>query len=226
MLNFECFKYMNLNNIHMMKTEQQQHFIYVRLPEYLRQFLRVKYGGEPILLPATHPCMGLMDKWMIRTPNMKPVHSGTLCEALLDENMRKMVDESVQWFVPSEDERKEYLRIVIPANVRKYTSCIATDGFWQLMREGYSQFKQVVKEEFWNDCFAFLNDCNSRAHARGETVTREDAMSDFMTIYNIPMEQFETMLRYHTRERTRMRKEIEHRREMLQASSGNKMIYT
>lgn len=209
----------------MMEKEQKRHITYLRISEYLRSYLCVKYGGEPILLPESHPCMGIMDKFLVRTPDLIPIYRDSYCEALVDEKMHSMVDSDMD-YLPTEDEQKEFTAIVLPHIVHKYSIPVETDGFWTLRRHGVCAFRSLVKDEFWTDCFAFINECTTRAHARGESVTREDAMSDFMTIYNIPMEMFETLIRYHTRERTRMNRQIESRRQTLQSWSRNKMIYT
>lgn len=209
----------------MMEKEQNRHITYLRISEYLRSYLCVKYGGEPILLPESHPCMGIMDKFLVRTPDMIPIYRDSYCEALVDEKMHSMVDSDMD-YLPTEEEQQKFTAFVIPEVIHKYHSCIEADGFWSLPRAGCNKIRVVLKNEFWTDCFAFIGDCFNRAHARGESVTREDAMSDFMMVYNIPMDMFETLIRYHTRERTRMNRQIESRRQTLQSWSRNKMIYT
>ncbi|MGN0311116.1 MAG: hypothetical protein ACI4C3_11135 [Bacteroides sp.] len=142
-------------------------------------------------------------------------------------NLQHSIDATdVQAEQPSEDDKREFIQLALPEYAMKYSSPREVDGFWQLTAVGFFRFRALMKNEFWNGAFAFITDCFSRAHARGELTTRENAMSDFMMMYDIPMDQFETMMRYERRESKRFEAAIEQNRSMLQRETGNRFFYT
>lgn len=206
-------------------VEDSKHVTYVRMSVHLRQFLRIKYGGEPLEFPEGHSLNSVLDKCLVRNPLMKPLSTRSYSEAAFEYEEKGQIDD-IENDAPSEQDRVEFICVALPEVVMKYSMCVKTDGFWQLSKVGVQRFSQEANNEFWNDCMNFIKECFTRAQARCQRMTIEDAISDFMLAYDIPMECYENMLRYQRRMSIRIGNEIDEKRKMMQRRSGTAFIYT
>ena len=124
------------------------------------------------------------------------------------------------------EEKEEFVAILMPSQATHYNTVVATSDTWQLTANGARSFRELVKEDFWCELSRFTEDCNYRARLAGEKVTREEILSDFITMYNVPMTCYENLLRYETRHRVSATTHIEKKRNALETQTGNRFMYT
>lgn len=198
---------------------------YLRVSSYFQEYLRIKYGGFPIRFPEIHPASVVLERMISQNPSLKPLDSNCYCSAAFNYNQNGKVFD-IEVGVPNPDEREEFIPICLPESVHRFGGVVRTSDNWQLTQKGAKMLRKIIKREFWIDCLLFVDDCFARAQIMGEQVTKEDAIADFMTVYEIPMEHYENMITYERRQRKSIGKDISERREFLEKHSGNCFFYT
>lgn len=205
--------------------EQGSNACHIRLSEYYLRFYQVKYGGHPIAFPENHPLRMTVNTQLCQNASLKLLTPHCYCDLAFNYDRDGVVFD-LNIATPSPDEKDQFLAVSIPDTVYRYGVSVKTSANWQLSKSGTETFRKQAKEEFWSDCLTFIRECKARAASMGEDVTIESALSDFMIHYDIPMEHFENMVRYHNRVRTRMIPQIEKKRECMEDKSGRLFYYT
>lgn len=206
-------------------VEQKHNACYIRLSEYYLRFYQMKYGGNLIVFPDNHPLRMIVNMQLCQNASLKLLTPHCYCDLAFNYDRDGVVFD-LDIATPNPDEKDQFLAVSIPDTVYRYGSPVKTSANWQLTKSGTETFRKQAKEEFWSDCLTFIRECKARAASMGEDVTIESALSDFMIHYDIPMEHFENMVRYHNRVRTRMIPQIEKKRECMEDKSGRLFYYT
>ena len=118
------------------------------------------------------------------------------------------------------------MEIEIPDEVMYGNKMVKVDKFFQLNPQGTRLLRKEIKNEFWMAFSQFRDECVFRAARINETVNTEDAMSDFMNIYDIDMRYFESLMRNWWRVKRKIKDGIDSRREDMEDKSGNVFLYT
>lgn len=207
--------------------DNSMYCIFVKLAVYYRQYLRIKYGGPRIILPASG-LMGMFlrsDNALIRTDASFRPESRCVSQLAFTQALGCADILGAQRILePGQEE--EYLGFVLPQKIMVGRLFYDASPLWTLRQGKDAEFHKLIKHEFWNDCISFIGNCSIRAHARGEVPNKEDAISDFMVQYDIPMTEYENMIRYEKRWLGRITAEIEANRERMASMTGREFLYT
>ena len=76
------------------------------------------------------------------------------------------------------------------------------------------------------ELFKFIDECFTRARINGTKTGREQAVDDFLTMYEIDMSWRETLIRYDQRDRKKMLQAIEEHREIMEKLYDRQFCYT
>lgn len=200
---------------------------YIRIDDLYRNYFIAKHGSPAVFSPSSELASivrnNLMDNPMMSAQS-DGMHLSFSDLAFNYKTNGQAVDASVH--LPSDEERRLFVSIAIPDEVHRFSGMVKTSPAWQLNRLGCRRFREAVKADFWREYRNFSNDCIVRSHLTGESVTTEDIISEFMTMFNIPMSLYENMLRYERRERASALSKIEKRRMQYEKQTGNRFLYT
>lgn len=200
---------------------------YIRIDDLYRNYFIAKHGSPAVFSPSSE-LASIVRNNLMDNPDMAAQSDGLhLSFSDLAFNYKtkgQAIDADVH--LPQDDERCKFVAISIPEEVHRFSGMTQTSHSWQLNRLGCRKFRDAVKVEFWNEYRNFSSDCLVRSHLTGESVTTEDIISEFMTMFNIPMSLYENMLRYERRERATALNKIEKRRAQYETQTGNKFMYT
>lgn len=200
---------------------------YIRIGEMYRAYVTSKYGN-PVITPVNSQLTMLMNSQLVHNPLLKRQKAGvqdSYCEVAFNYQKKGSVFD-VDICCPANDEREDYVPVVIPAEVLMYNKCVATSNTWQISMNGARRFRSIIEQEFWSDLWGFMYDCRAYANAHSEKVTKESIISDFMIMHGIPMSLYENLIRYEKRKRTASVNDIEKRRETMEQQTGRLFMYT
>lgn len=208
-------------------TKQQFNVCYIRLPELYREYFRTRFGNPAIFSPSSEMQFLLRSQLMNNPTLGKQTYKTAMsyCDRAFNYKTKgQAVDAAV--YTPAEEEKSEFVAILMPEEVVRYNRMATTSDTWQITDHGARRFRELVKEDFWRELSRFSEECNYRARCTGEKVTREEIVSDFITMYDVPMTSYENLLRYETRHRATQASNIEKRRNALEMQTGNRFMYT
>ena len=201
---------------------------YIRLPELYRDYFRTKFGNPAIFSPSSE-MQFLLRTQLVNNPTLRKQETTRNTMSFSDRAFNyaskgQAIDATI--CMPCEEEREEFVAVLIPEEVVHYNSVVPTSDTWQMTANGVRRLRELIKEDFWRELSRFSEECNYRARISGEKVTREEIVSDFITMYNIPMTSYENFLRYETRHRVSAANDIEKKRNALEVQTGNRFTYT
>lgn len=203
---------------------EKKNVCYVKVSEYVKCYFTMKYGN-PVYLPESSPLYMTLFTKLCENTLMKPITDFSYNEMAFNyDRDGKIFDIEVA--APAEEEKEMFMPVVLPQEVMYGKRTVKTNGAWQLSKDGAVEFRKKSKREFWNAVGEFTNECTAYAKARGETVSTESAISDFLIAYGIPMEHFDSLVRQERRVRTEFSKEIEKHRDFIEARCGRELLYT
>lgn len=205
-------------------NETETHIVYVKVSEYVKCYFTMKYG-TPVHLPESNPLHTILFTKMCENPLMKPITDFSYNEMAFNYDRDGKIFD-IELSAPAEDEKDLFMPVAIPEQVLYGRKAMKTNGAWQLSKEGAVEFRKKSKLEFWNAVTEFINECVAYARARGECVTKEAAISDFIIAYGIPMEHFESIVRQEKRMRLEYSREIEKHRDFMESRCGRELLYT
>lgn len=209
------------------ENDSTQRVCYIRMSEYFKRFYIVKYGGEPVRFPENHTLQVVLEENLCENRDLRLLTKECFSRmAFHYDRDGKIFDLDIA--CPDEDRKSEYLEVCIPDMIYNRRGLPKqTSDCWQLNKTGAERFRFAIKNEFWSDCIDFIRDCKARGAAIGEDVTIENAMSDFMLMYDIPMSHYESMLKAERRARLHSRPdEAKKKHQLLEEKTGNVFIYT
>ena len=194
---------------------------YLKVSPYLKSWMECKYG-KYICFPDMTPHHSCLCRYLINNSSMAPVTEFSFSEKAFH------FQHPDAFFVgcPTEEVKKQCIAFEIPLTVFRGFQEIRTDGYWQLSKQGATELRRLIKNDFMIDLFNFIEECFLRAKLNGTKVTRENAIDDFITIYGIDMSWRETFWTYVKREKKNMTKEIENRRNALEEKYDRQLCYT
>lgn len=205
-------------------TKEKINVFYLKVSDYYRSYLLSKYG-EIVCFPTTTQAYDLIYRSVVNNGSMSALTPFAFSEAAFNYNRSdELFDIDIS--LPSQDEQKNFIRIVMPKVVSRFGKPVEISNTWQINRYGAIELRKLIIREFWQDLFEFIDECFTRARINGTKITRENAMSDFMSINGIDMKHYENMVRYDQRFRKRRIKEIELNRDLLEVKLDSQFTYT
>lgn len=196
---------------------------FIRVSSYVRRYFYVKYGS-PVVLPMSHPMYQLMLRNLVYNPTLECISKQSSNRASMDPAIRSTIHE-LQVHAQA-DECDELMEVVMPDTIIRTGVAKQTNWYYQLDNAGSRLFRKEAKNEYWQEMQLFIRQCFIRSANRGEKVSREEAISDFMIAYGIPMSHYESMVRCERRERRRLEEEIEQRRDFMEQRINDIFLYT
>lgn len=209
----------------MSQKSVKQNVCYVKLSPIYLEYLKIKYQSCPVQFSSVEEIGRCIERYIVNNPALKPITSFSYCEQAYEQAVAGNGTHS-EPMIPLHEELPMLLPVVLPASVFRFGGSVSTSSTWQLTKEGAVEFRRLVKVAFWADCFKFIDECFTRARINGERVTREGAIADFMIAYNIPMSEHPNMVRYDKRERVKMMRDIENKRDEMERKSSQPFFYT
>lgn len=204
----------------------KENISYVKLGVHIRKYLESKYGKSPLTFPYSSPLYSCIEKYIVNNYTLSPVSLLSYSDFAFHYEAGNPLFNEKTPSLPSAEDKPEFIAIAIPQSVYRIGSLIETSNNWQLSSLGVVEFRRLASREFWMDCIHFVDDCFLSARLRAETVTKENAISDFIVAYNIPMSSYDNILRSERRARTRMQAEIEKRRTWVERLNDTALAYT
>lgn len=205
--------------------EVQGPVCYLRVEPYMHGYLKAQYGGFPLLFPEFHLIPSIIESRIAVNASLKQVTELCYSQAAFEyDRDGKVFDINIG--TPHPDRVEEYISIQLPESVQRRNGIVKVGKNWQLNKNGASLVRQVIKDEFWTALSLFIEDCIKRSRVTGDYVTIENAISDFMMVYDIPMEELDNMVKGERRKRQAMYEDIKLRRDRIEAATGNKFYYT
>lgn len=205
-------------------ANEKRHTCFLKVPDYQKKYLEIRYGS-PVCFPQASMMQLYLRRYLVRNSTMKRITDFSCSSAAF--NLTSSSPTIFSEYQPiNDDERAEFVEIEIPDEVMYGNKMVKVDKFFQLNPQGTKLLRKEIKNEFWMAFSQFRDECIFRAARINETVNTEDAMSDFMNIYDIDMRFFESLMRNWWRVKRKIKDGIDSRREDMEDKSGNVFLYT
>lgn len=205
-------------------ANEKRHTCFLKVPDYQKKYLEIRYGS-PVCFPQASMMQLYLRRYLVRNSTMKRITDFSCSSAAF--NLTSSSPTIFTEYQPiKDDERAEFVEIEIPDEVMYGNKMVKVDKFFQLNPQGTRLLRKEIKNEFWMAFSQFRDECIFRAARINETVNTEDAMSDFMNIYDIDMRYFESLMRNWWRVKRKIKDGIDSRREDMEDKSGNVFLYT
>lgn len=205
-------------------ANEKRHTCFLKVPDYQKKYLEIRYGS-PVCFPQASMMQLYLRRYLVRNSTMKRITDFSCSSAAF--NLTSSTPTIFTEYQPiKDDERAEFVEIEIPDEVMYGNKMVKVDKFFQLNPQGTRLLRKEIKNEFWMAFSQFRDECIFRAARINETVNTEDAMSDFMNIYDIDMRYFESLMRNWWRVKRKIKDGIDSRREDMEDKSGNVFLYT
>lgn len=205
-------------------ANEKRHTCFLKVPDYQKKYLEIRYGS-PVCFPQASMMQLYLRRYLVRNSTMKRITDFSCSSAAY--NLTSSSPTIFTEYQPiKDDERADFVEIEIPDEVMYGNKMVKVDKFFQLNPQGTRLLRKEIKNEFWMAFSQFRDECIFRAARINETVNTEDAMSDFMNIYDIDMRYFESLMRNWWRVKRRIKDGIDSRREDMEDKSGNVFLYT
>ncbi len=205
-------------------ANEKRHTCFLKIPDYQKKYLEIRYGS-PVCFPQASMMQLYLRRYLVRNSTMKRITDFSCSSAAF--NLTSSSPTIFTEYQPiKDDERAEFVEIEIPDEVMYGNKMVKVDKFFQLNPQGTRLLRKEIKNEFWMAFSQFRDECIFRAARINETVNTEDAMSDFMNIYDIDMRYFESLMRNWWRVKRKIKDGIDSRREDMEDKSGNVFLYT
>jgi hypothetical protein len=205
-------------------VNEKRHTCFLKVNDYQKKYLEMRYGS-PVCFPSGSIMQLYLRRFLVRNATMKRITDFSCSSAAFNFKPSGPLFSS-EYQLIKDNERAEYIEIETPDEVMYGGKMVKVDKFFQLNPQGTRLLRKEIKNEFWIAFSQFRDDCIFRASRLNETVTTEDAMSDFMNIYDIDMKYFDTLMRNWWRVKHKMKDVIESRRDDMEDKSGNVFLYT
>lgn len=205
-------------------ANEKRHTCFLKVSDYQKKYLEIRYGS-PVCFPQASMMQLYLRRYLVRNSTMKRITDFSCSSAAF--NLTSSSPTIFSEYQPiKDDERAEFVEIEIPDEVMYGNKMVKVDKFFQLNPQGTRLLRKEIKNEFWMAFSQFRDECIFRAARINETVNTEDAMSDFMNIYDIDMRYFESLMRNWWRVKRKIKDGIDSRREDMEDKSGNVFLYT
>lgn len=205
-------------------ANEKRHTCFLKVSDYQKKYLEIRYGS-PVCFPQASMMQLYLRRYLVRNSTMKRITNFSCSSAAF--NLTSSSPTIFSEYQPIKDEeRAEFVEIEIPDEVMYGNKMVKVDKFFQLNPQGTRLLRKEIKNEFWMAFSQFRDECIFRAARINETVNTEDAMSDFMNIYDIDMRYFESLMRNWWRVKRKIKDGIDSRREDMEDKSGNVFLYT
>ncbi|MBM6865722.1 hypothetical protein H6A66_11160 [Bacteroides caecigallinarum] len=205
-------------------ANEKRHTCFLKVPDYQKKYLEMRYGS-PVCFPQASMMQLYLRRYLVRNSTMKRITDLSCSSAAF--NLTSSTPTIFTEYQPiKDDERAEFVEIEIPDEVMYGNKMVKVDKFFQPNPQGTRLLRKEIRNEFWMAFSQFRDECIFRAARINETVNTEDAMSDFMNIYDIDMRYFESLMRNWWRVKRKIKDGIDSRREDMEDKSGNVFLYT
>ncbi len=203
---------------------RRQAVTYVRLSDYYIKYIETRYGS-PAKFPLTSALSLHVERYLVANPLLKPLTPFAMSEAAFNQQRSKALTTR---FFPNltEEQRREFISIQMPAEVIRPSGARLTTEVWQLSAIGAKLLRKAVKRDFWLTLSDFAAECRYRSERMGERLSMEAVVNDFLLQYDIGPEHSDNIMRSWYRSRRLMDAEIEDNRERMEQMTGKAFIYT
>ena len=213
--------------------DPDHHICYIRISSYYKQFLVSRYGNHTpksdiptVFFPLTSPYHDVIAQYLVENSTFRRMCNNSYCDIAFNYSPLESDILEADICVPPSGIKHEFMAIGIPDHVYKGNMVYETNSAWQLNSCGMAEFNRIIKREFWRECLSFIDDCYYKARIERRTISRENAISDFMMTYDISMDLLENMVRYEKRFRKEMIRHIDSRRNDMEKMNDVEMFYT
>jgi hypothetical protein len=194
---------------------------YLKVSPYLKSWIECKYGRIISFQPMTQAHVSL-SRYIVNNVSMVNLTDFAYSDAAFNYQSKN----SFFACTPSDEDRNQFIAIELPKNVWRGFNNVETNRYWQLSKSGAVEMRRIIKNEFMMELFKFIDDCFTRARINGTRTGREQAVDDFITMYDIDMSWRETLIRYDQRDRKKMLQAIEEHREQIEKLYDRQFCYT
>lgn len=194
---------------------------YLKVSPYLKSWIECKYGRIISFQPMTQAHVSL-SRYIVNNASMVNLTDFAYSDAAFNYQSK----DSFFACTPSDEDRNQFIAIELPKNVWRGFNNVETNRYWQLSKSGAVEMRRIIKNEFMMELFKFIDDCFTRARINGTRTGREQAVDDFITMYDIDMSWRETLIRYDQRDRKKMLQAIEEHREQIEKLYDRQFCYT
>lgn len=204
--------------------DENRHTFFLKVNDYQKKYLNMRYGS-PVCFPPGSIMQLYLRRYLVRNGTMKRTTEFSCSYAAF--NLKSSNQLLFSDYQPiKDDERIDFIEIEAPEKVMYGGKMVKVNQFFQLNPQGTRLIRKEIMNEFWMAFSEFRDECIFRASRLGKVSYTEDIMSDFMNMYNIEMEKFETMMRNWRRMKKKIKGSIENKRDKLEDKSGKSFIYT
>ena len=194
---------------------------HLKVSPYLKSWMECKYGKVIAFQPMTlqHSCLC---RYLVNNASMKKLTAFCYNDAFFNYQNKD------SFFVSglSEEEKVLFIAIELPETIWKGFNEQTTNRYWQLSKTGAKEMRKIIKNEFRMELFKFISDCSTRAIINGTKTGIEQAVDDFITMYDIDMKERENLLRDNRRSRPQTLQSIEEDRESTEKKYDRQFCYT
>jgi len=194
---------------------------YLKVSPYLKSWIECKYGRIISFQPMTQAYVSL-SRYIVNNASMVNLTDFAYSDAAFNYQNK----DSFFACTLSDEDRNQFIAIELPKNVWRGFNNVETNRYWQLSKSGAVEMRRIIKNEFMMELFKFIDDCFTRARINGTRTGREQAVDDFITMYDIDMSWRETLIRYDQRDRKKMLQAIEEHREQIEKLYDRQFCYT
>ena len=179
---------------------------YIKLTPYVVSYLKVKYNGEPIVIPESNHLYTHLCTLILPNPTLRKLSIYSYSER---QWMGRLADDGGGdfLFVPGADERENYIAFKLPEIIYIGRNALKTNNTWQFTSNGIKEFRCKLRMDFWADLEAFMMDYKRNCNIMGHVYSVEMGITKFCEYYNIDIVHFETIIR----NRQRINKRIKER---------------
>lgn len=201
-------------------TKRHNPVCYLRLKEYYHGYLMKKYGGFPIRFPEMHQASIVLESRIVPNRSLSQISGHSYSESAFNYKRDGVVFD-INVSTPEDEERVEFVPICMPEEVMVRKRIERVGNNWQLTNDGAKTLRKIIAREFWMACIIFVDESFKRAMDLGIHMTKEIAVTDFMLLYDIPIELYENFLKEEYRNRKRLEEDIASNHEKLKQMSDN-----
>lgn len=172
---------------------------YIRVPEYVANYMRCEYGGETLTLSEFSPYYGVISKSLVENVSLSTRFSAlSYTQRAVGIATKERNDKlCAEFAVPKQKDLKCLLAVYIPSNIYRKAGVDRPSQHYQLTRRGARQFRELARQEFWSKFFEYeryQESVNGDIHNHKRSV-----LMDFMRDYGINIDCLDTLYRHRSR---------------------------
>ena len=190
---------------------------FLKLSPYLKCFVERKYGN-PVQFPVGSIYYTFMQRSLVNNPSFKKLSDFSYSSVAFNMSSGSLFTVGMNHL--SEDEKKNFVEIVMPAKLYRIYGNVIPSSTYEISPTGAKAMRAEIKREFWIDFSKFYDECKFRAGRIDEEVTLKNSMADFIILNQIDMGDLDKLLKYWHRWKSWMKNDTERKRENAESELG------